>query len=154
LDVHQGLSAALSSDEIDPEPQTIRDLPNLHVLCGGPAPPFPAELLGSKRMKSLLAQWRSEYDFIVLDGPPALPVTDAIVLEQMCDAVLLIARHGKTVKKAIHRSYRTLASQLPPHAVLGTILNAVPDRSADFYEYYGYRSHYSAENGSPNEARA
>jgi capsular exopolysaccharide synthesis family protein len=154
LDIQQGLSAALSSDEIDPEPQPIRDLPNLHVLCGGPAPPFPAELLGSKRMKSLLAQWRSEYDFIVLDGPPALPVTDAIVLEQMCDAVLLVARHGQTVKKAIYRSYQSLANQLPPHVVLGTILNAVPDRSSDFYEYYGYRSHYSAETGRPNEARA
>lgn len=154
LDVKEGLSAALSSDEINPEPQPLDSLPNLHVLCGGPAPPFPAELLGSKRMKALLARWRNEYDFIVMDGPPALPVTDAIVLEQMCDAVLLIVRHGKTVKKSIHRSYRALASQLPEYVVLGTILNAVSDSSPDFYEYYGYRSHYSAENGKPNEARA
>src|SRR5262249_27865631 len=91
-----GLSETLSSEYVDPAPVTIESTPNLHVLSGGPVPPFPAELLGSPRMRALLTQWRSEYDFIVMDGPPALPVTDAIVLEQLCDAVLLVARHGVT----------------------------------------------------------
>jgi capsular exopolysaccharide synthesis family protein len=154
LDASDGLSAALSNDQIDPRPQQIEQMPNLYVLCGGPAPPFPAELLGSDRMQALFAQWRSEYDFIVLDGPPVLPVTDAIVLEQQCDAVLLVARHGVTEKKAIHRSYRTVARQLPPHVALGMVLNAVPGRSSDFYEYYGYRSRIYAAEGLNNEARA
>jgi polysaccharide biosynthesis transport protein len=154
LDTSDGLSAALSNDQIDPRPQQIEQMPNLYVLCGGPAPPFPAELLGSDRMQALFAQWRSEFDFIVLDGPPVLPVTDAIVLEQQCDAVLLVARHGVTEKKAIHRSYRTVARQLPPHVALGMVLNAVPGRSSDFYEYYGYRSRIYAAEGLNHEARA
>lgn len=149
-----GLSVALASDQIDPEPQPVEDIPNLYALCGGPVPPFPAELLGSQRMRSLLTQWRREYDFIVMDGPPALPVTDAIVLEQLCDAVLLVARHGVTEKKVAHRSYRALTRQLPQHVVLGTVLNAVPGRSSDFYEYYGYRSHAYSTEGMANEAKA
>ncbi len=154
IDVQEGLSAALSNDAIDPEPSSVEHIPNLYVLCGGPVPPFPAELLGSHRMRTLLMRWRSEYDFVVMDGPPALPVTDAIVLEQLCDAVLLVARHGMTQKKVIHRSYRTLTRQLPKHVVLGTVLNAVPSRSSDFYEYYGYRSRIAAAEGRGNEARA
>jgi capsular exopolysaccharide synthesis family protein len=154
LHVEDGLSAVLSSNRIDPLPQPIQNIPNFYVLCGGPVPPFPAELLGSHRMQSLLKQWRGEYDFIVIDGPPALPVTDAIVLEQMCDAVLLVARYGKTVKKAIHRSYLALARQLPHQVVLGTILNAVPGRSSDFYEYYGYRSRAYGADRRTNEASA
>jgi len=147
-----GLSEALSSDAIDPRPLAIENIPNLFVLCGGPVPPFPAELLGSHRMRTLLTQWRSEFDFIVMDGPPTLPVTDAIVLEQLCDAVLLVARHGVTEKKVIHRSYQSLTRQLPPHVVLGTVLNAVPGRSSDFYEYYGYRSRTYSAQGNGCEA--
>lgn len=154
LDVSDGLSAALSNDQVDPRPRQIEQMPNLHVLCGGPAPPFPAELLGSDRMQALFAQWRSEYDFIVLDGPPVLPVTDAIVLEQQCDAVLLVARHGLTEKKAMHRSCRTIARQLPTHVAFGIVLNAVPGRSSDFYEYYGYRGRIYAAEGQNHEARA
>ena len=154
LDAGDGLSAALSNDMVEPRAQQIERIPNLFVLSGGPAPPFPAELLGSRRMDVLFSRWRSEYDFIVLDGPPVLPVTDAIVLEQQCDAVLLVARHGVTKKKAIHRSYRTAARQLPPQAVLGTVLNAVPGQSSDFYEYYGYRSHIYGAEGWGHEAQA
>ena len=105
-------------------------------------------------MRTFVGEWRSQYDFIVIDGPPALPVTDAIVLEQLCDAVLLVARHGVTEKKVVHRSYRALTRQLPQHVVLGTVLNAVPGRSSDFYEYYGYRSRTYAAEGRGNEARA
>ncbi|QNI32697.1 polysaccharide biosynthesis tyrosine autokinase [Alloacidobacterium dinghuense] len=146
LQVQNGLSEALSSDHIHPQSLPSDKVPNLYVLCGGTVPPFPAELLASRRMRTLVARWRTEYDFVVMDGPPALPVTDAIVLEQLCDAVLLVARYGATEKKAIHRSHQILSRQLPEHVMLGTVLNAVPGRSSDFYEYYGYRSRtYNAE---------
>lgn len=149
-----GLSVALASDQIDPQPLPVQDIPNLYALCGGPVPPFPAELLGSQRMRALLTQWRREYDFIVMDGPPVLPVTDAVVLEQLCDAVLLVARHGVTEKKVVRRSYRALARQLPQHVVLGTVLNSVPGRSSDFYEYYGYRSRVYGAERMANEGKA
>ncbi len=151
-DVHEGLSSALSSNQVHPRPQPVTNTPNLYVMCGGPAPPFPAELLGSPRMRALVAQWRGEYDFIVMDGPPALPVTDAIVLEQLCDAVLLVTRHGVTEKKTIHRSFRAISRQLPPHTALGVVFNAVPSCSSDFYEYYGYRGQAYRAEGRANEA--
>lgn len=153
FDGADGLSTALSNDLVMPELQQVDGMPNFFVVCGGSVPPFPAELLGSRRMQTLVEQWRNEYDFVVLDGPPILPVTDAVVLAQQCDAVLLIARHGHTDRKAISRSYQAISRQLPQPVVLGTVLNAVPGRSSDFYEYYGYRSRvYSAEGGS-HEAR-
>src|SRR5579884_185993 len=134
------LSAALSNEAYCPVPQKMEALPNLYVLCSGDTPPFPAELLGSRRMQNLMAQWRCEYDFIVLDGPPVLPVTDAIVLAQQCDAALLVSRHGHTERKALKRSYDVLLRHTPGGVVVGAVLNAVPDGSSDFYDYYGYRS--------------
>lgn len=133
-----GLSAALSSDQVAALPVAVEGMPNLSVLLSGPIPPFPAELLGSPRMSGLLSQWRSEYDFVLIDSPPVLPVIDAILLSQMSDAVVLVARHDFTARQALQRSFQALSRQLPPNVVLGTVLNAVSGDSREFYEYYGY----------------
>ncbi len=105
----------------------------LHLLVA-------AELLASQRMAELLAEWRTEYDFIVLDSPPVLPVTDARILSRLCDATLLVARHGFTARQAIQRSHQLIQQQLPAHAVLGAVLNGVSAESAEYYAYYGYKS--------------
>jgi succinoglycan biosynthesis transport protein ExoP len=134
-----GLGAALTRDavpEIHPHPHCS----SLSVLCGSTIPPLPSELLGSKPMADLLTRWRTEYDFILLDSPPVLPVTDARILSRMCDATLLVARYGFTSRQAVQRSHQLVHQQLPSHAVLGAVLNAVSNRSADYYEYYGYRN--------------
>jgi capsular exopolysaccharide synthesis family protein len=136
-----GLSAALASDSVQPGPYLLRRLPTLALLCAGRKPPFPSELIASRRMEHLLVEWRAEYDFIVLDSPPALPISDALVLSQMADATLLVARPGVTAKQAILRSYRALSLQIPQNAVLGVVLNGVRGTSADYFEYYGYRGH-------------
>ena len=135
----RGLSAMLASETFHPNPYKLKQLPNLSLMFGGPVPPFPAEMLGSRRMHDLLNGWRQDYDFILLDSPPVLPVTDAVVLSQMADATLLVTRHGVTTRQAVQRSYQALRRQLPENAVLGVVLNAVCDESTDFYEYYGYR---------------
>lgn len=141
----RGLSAMLASETLHPNPYRLKQLPNLSLMFGGPVPPFPAEMLGSRRMRDVLHGWREDYDFIVLDSPPVLPVTDAVVLSQIADATLLVTRHGMTTKQALQRSHQALVRQLPEQAVLGVVLNAVCDESADFYEYYGYRgSSYGA----------
>ena len=116
------------------------DCPALSVLCGTSTPALPSELLASQRMRDLLSSWRSEYDFILLDSPPVLPVTDARVLARMCDATLLVARHGFTPRQAVQRSHQLIQEQLPGDAMIGAILNGVSVESADYYEYYGYRS--------------
>jgi capsular exopolysaccharide synthesis family protein len=153
LHISGGLSAALTSAG-NYAPQAVENIPNLYAVCGGTVPEYPSELLGSKKMRTLLDKWRSKYDFILIDGPPVLPVADAIVLEQLCDAVLMVARHGVTEKKAMQRSYRAITRQLPQGVALGTVLNAVPAHSSSFYEYYGYRSRSSGGEGWRNETHA
>ena len=134
-----GLGAALASSGAAAVRQPVASMPNFAVLCGEEVPPFPSELLGSVRMRSLLDGWKTEYDFIVLDSPPVLPVTDALLLSQVSDATLLVARHGQTTRQALKRSVELLRKQQPGQAALGTVLNAVSQDSGDFYEYFGYQ---------------
>jgi capsular exopolysaccharide synthesis family protein len=134
-----GLGAVLA-DGVSPVVYKHPQLPALSMLCGGATPAFPSELLGSKRMSDLLVGWRTQYDFILLDSPPVLPVTDARVLSRMCDATLQVARHGFTSRQAIQRSHQLIQQQLPEHSVLGAVLNGVSAESADYYEYYGFKS--------------
>jgi len=149
-----GLGAVLA-DGASPVVYKHPLLPALSMLCGGATPALPSELLGSKRMVDLLAGWRAQYDFILLDSPPVLPVTDARVLSRMCDATLLVARHGFTSRQAIQRSHQLIQQQLPEHSVLAAVLNGVSAESADYYEYYGYKSSpYRSVSGSRRKGRA
>ncbi|MBV8631918.1 MAG: polysaccharide biosynthesis tyrosine autokinase [Silvibacterium sp.] len=116
------------------------DLPALSVLVGNSTTASPAELLASQRMRDLLSAWRSEYDFILLDTPPILPVADARILTVMCDAVLLVARYGCTSRQAIQRSHQLIKQHLPDEAIVGAVLNGVSVDSPDYYNYYGYKA--------------
>ena len=153
VDQSLGLGSLLSGSEDTPAPATLPGLPALKVLVAGTArPPFPSELLASPKMNSLIAQWRKEYDFILLDSPPVLPVTDAVIMSQFCDATLLVVRHARTSRLTAQAGYRALAKRLPSEAVLGVVLNAVSQSSGDYHDYYGYYgSQYSQEEGGPRE---
>ena len=134
-----GLGAVLfegTPPVVHPHPEC----PTLSVLCGTSTPALPSELLASQRMNELLSSWRAEYDFVLLDSPPVLPVADARILARMCDATLLVARHGFTSRQAVQRSHELIRQQLPDHAMVGAVLNGVSVESADYYDYYGYRS--------------
>jgi polysaccharide biosynthesis transport protein len=110
-------------------------VPNLFVLPAGTLPPNPAELLASSRMREVLDILREEYDHIVIDTPPALPVTDAVVMATMADAVILVARAGSTTKHAL-RQARDILLQVNAR-ISGVLLNAVNLGSPDYYSYYG-----------------
>lgn len=142
---YAGLSELLSHNA-EPDYCTYKDETNLTILFGGEVPPFPAELLGSERMRELVAKWRREYDFVIIDSPPVLPVTDAILLSQIADASLLIVRHGVTPRETVQRSYRLLRQQLPSQSVLGLVMNAIPEGATRYYAYYGSEeSHLKVE---------
>jgi succinoglycan biosynthesis transport protein ExoP len=117
-------------------------VPNLSVLPAGPTPPHPAELLGSGLMKNLLTQWREEYDHIVLDSPPAISVTDAVLLSSEVDRVILVIRSGETTKAALRRVCE-LFRQVNAN-VMGVVVNAFDLKSPDHY-YYNYSA---TESGS------
>ena len=121
---------------------TVRStlLPNLFILPAGTPPPNPAELLASSQMMDLLAELREQYDHIVVDTPPTLSVTDAVVLSTRADAVVLVIRSGQTTKPALRRS-RDILAQVNAR-VAGVLLNAVDLDSPDYYYYYEYQGKY------------
>jgi polysaccharide biosynthesis transport protein len=116
-------------------------LPNLYVLPAGTPPPNPAELLASGNMREVLDQLREQYDHIIVDTPPSLSVTDAVVLSPRADAVVLVIRSGQTTKQALRRS-RDILAQVNAK-VVGVLLNAVDLSSPDYYYYYEYQGKYA-----------
>jgi succinoglycan biosynthesis transport protein ExoP len=116
-------------------------LPNLDVLPAGTPPPNPAELLASSNMRDVLEELRSHYDHIVVDTPPTLSVTDAVVLSPRADAIVLVIRSGQTTKQALRRA-RNILMQVNAK-VSGVLLNAVDLSSPDYYYYYEYQGKYS-----------
>jgi succinoglycan biosynthesis transport protein ExoP len=115
-------------------------MPNLFVLPAGTPPPNPAELLASAQMVEVLAELREQFDHIVIDTPPTLSVTDAVVLSTRADAVVLVIRCGQTTKPALRRS-REILMQVNAR-VAGVLLNAVNLDSPDYYYYYEYQGKY------------
>jgi capsular exopolysaccharide synthesis family protein len=115
-------------------------LPNLSILAAGTPPPNPAELLASSQMKDMLDDLREQYDHIVIDTPPTLSVTDAVVLSPRVDSVVLVIRSGQTTKQALRRS-RDILAQVNAR-VTGVLLNAVDLSSPDYYYYYEYQGKY------------
>ena len=121
---------------------TVRStlLPSLYILPAGTPPPNPAELLASAPMFDLLAEVREQYDHIVVDTPPTLSVTDAVVLSTRADAVVLVIRSAQTTKPALRRA-RDILAQVNAR-VAGVLMNAVNLDSPDYYYYYEYQGKY------------
>jgi exopolysaccharide transport family protein len=123
--------------------QTITTSPilaNLFILPAGTPPPNPAELLASSNMRDLIMELRQQFDHIVIDTPPTLSVTDAVVLAPRADASILVIRSGQTTKQALRRA-RDILTQVNAH-VAGVLLNAVDLTSPDYYYYYEYQGKY------------
>lgn len=139
---HSGLSNVLTgSIKLENAITSTTVLPNLFVLPAGTPPPNPAELLASANMRDVLAQLSEQYDHIVVDTPPSLSVTDAVVLSPRADAVVLVIRSGQTTKQALRRS-RDILTQVNAK-VVGVLLNAVDLSSPDYYYYYEYQGKYA-----------
>lgn len=139
---HSGLSNVLTgTTTLDQAITRTTILPNLFVLAAGTPPPNPAELLASANMKEVLAKLCEEYDHIVIDTPPTLSVTDAVVLSPRADAVVLVIRSAQTTKQALRRS-RDILTQVNAK-VVGVLLNAVDLSSPDYYYYYEYQGKYA-----------
>lgn len=112
------------------------EVENLRLLASGPVPPNPAELLGSVRMDAVLATLKGAADYIVLDSPPAIAVTDASVLARKADGVLLVL-DADTVRPEMARKARELLENAQG-VVLGVILNRIEVESEHSYYYYYY----------------
>ena len=111
---------------------------NLHVLPCGTIPPNPAEILGSKTMEEFLDELSINYDYIILDTPPVLAVTDAQLLAAKADATVLVVKANKTRGKTVVNSYKEL--EKVKANIIGTILNDVEMRSEKLYYDYSNKS--------------
>jgi Mrp family chromosome partitioning ATPase len=93
-------------------------------------------------MKDLIAHWRDSYDHVIIDTPPCLSVTDAVLLSPEADRVILVARSGQTTKAGLRRACDVL--QQVNARVMGVVLNALNRRSGEGYYYqYGYGGRYA-----------
>src|SRR5699024_2219435 len=125
----------ISEAEIE-EAAEPTDVDHLDVLTCGPIPPNPSELLGSAQMQELLKDAKRIYDFIILDTPPTLAVTDAKVLANLVDATLFVVRSVSTLTEEAERAIKSI--QEAEAKFLGAILNDVPkDKDDSYYYYYG-----------------
>lgn len=132
LNLETGLSSMIQNQPASDLPFVMPSLPNLSIIPAGTldSSSSPTDLLDSKVMKELMVKWRGEYDFIFVDTPPALSVTDAAILAQACDLVVLVARTKLTRRPALQRVSKLFARLRP--RVLGVILNGQEANSLDF----------------------
>jgi capsular exopolysaccharide synthesis family protein len=116
----------------------------LRVLACGPIPPNPSELLQSHAMERLLADLRSEFDVVILDAPPLLPVTDAALLSTQADGAVVVTRHGATTRDQLTHAIERLDSV--DAKVLGVVVNMAPQRKVGSSYGYGYGYGYGTED--------
>lgn len=145
-----GLSNLIIGDADYDDVVKTTDVPNLYVLPCGPTPPNPAELLMSQRFTDVLSELGNRYDRILLDSPPVLAVTDAVVLSRTADGVILVAKCGKTSRDAVTGAARQLREV--DARLVGVVLNEL-DLTDKQYGYY-YYSYYGYGYGAGDDARA
>ncbi len=113
------------------------------TLGAGSKTQNPTDLLGSERMKSLIARFKDEYDLVVIDTPPAGPVMDPVVVSQLSDKIVLIVRWGTTARELV----KQCVAQLSGHRkIAGVAFNQVNERQAQKYGKYAYSYYYGSRH--------
>jgi protein-tyrosine kinase len=134
LDNHVGLTNVLTKQVSLEKAVQSTEQENLDVLTSGPIPPNPAELLGSRSMEELLEQSFTQYDLVLFDTPPVLAVTDAQILANLCDGIVLVVSSGKTEIEAAQKAKESLVNA--KGKLLGVVLNNKKTKDSQYYYYY------------------
>lgn len=117
------------------------EIEGLWVVPAGPVPPNPSELLGSEQMTAILEDLRGRFDYVLVDTPPIMPVTDAAVISSKMDAVIMIIDSGE-IAPQICKEAKSRLEQAGAH-ILGAVLNKVDIASHSYHgSGYGYYSYY------------
>lgn len=132
-----GLSTVLSGAASLPEALQKTAFPRLTVLTSGAIPPNPSELLASSAAQKLLAEMRTQFDYVIVDSSPLLAVTDAAILSAHSDGVLIMARFGQTKRQQLTHAIGILKDVGAP--LLGAVFTMTPAHGSESYSYsYGY----------------
>ncbi|MBC1520511.1 CpsD/CapB family tyrosine-protein kinase [Listeria aquatica] len=131
--MYNGLSNLITGDlELEKVLQKT-SVKNLSIMTSGIIPPNPTDLLVSTRMKKILAELRTKFDFIIIDTPPVTIVPDALVLADEIDGAILVIRYHKTLKEEAKKALDKL--KFTRVNLLGAILNGTKDLNKNYYYY-------------------
>ncbi|GAB3582506.1 tyrosine-protein kinase domain-containing protein [Calidifontibacter terrae] len=115
---------------------------DLGVIGAGQIPPNPSELLGSEALRAVLEELKTHFDYVIIDAPPLLPVTDAAILGAICDGTVLVAASGEITGDQLETALDSL--ERVNATTLGIVLNKVPRKRGG--RYYDYRYQYAPED--------
>jgi polysaccharide biosynthesis transport protein len=152
LDNRHGLADALAGTSQVGELIRETHIEGLSLLTAGSIPPNPSELVGSEKMREMLGRLVSEFDLLVLDSPPLMPVTDGMLLSTMVDGVVLVVNSSKTAKQHVRAACARL--EFARAKVFGVLLNEVDVNSPHYKHYrqyyggYGYAHPYKSDETS------
>ena len=140
-----GLTNYLTGDEGDDIAPFVKNtkLPNLYVVTCGPIPPNPPELFSSDRFRDLIRKLKESFDWVLIDSPPVISLTDSVILASLADMIVFVVKHNETEREMIRRCLQNIRN-VNPH-VIGAVLNNVDierSYSKDYYYtgYYYYQS--------------
>jgi capsular exopolysaccharide synthesis family protein len=144
-----GLTEVLTGARDVREMVRSTEIPNLYFLSAGSVPPNPTELLNSAKMMDTMAQLKEHYEYIVIDSPPVLPVSDSLLLAKMTDGVVIVADGGATPRHQVKAACARL--EYARAKILGTILNKIKVNGPDYHYYYYHHDYYPPTGDSPRE---
>lgn len=133
-----GLSSCISMGTALSDAVQKTSIEGLYALTGGVIPPNPSELLGSEQMKNVLQRAKEQYDYVLIDTPPVMPVTDALIVSRFVDGMILVIASAE-VKVEMARDVKNQLVNAGAN-ILGVVLNKV--RSEHHGYGYGYYYYY------------
>jgi capsular exopolysaccharide synthesis family protein len=136
---HTGLVNVLAGTTVLTDAIQLSEIGQFDVLTSGPIPANPNQLIGSETMANMIGQLEADYDLVIIDTPPVLPVADALNLSVKVDGVVIVTRLGETTRDRLRRTKESLANV---HAnIIGVVPNSAVQREDSAYSYaYRYRS--------------
>ena len=144
-----GLSSCISMGTAVADAVQETGIEGLDALTAGVIPPNPSELLGSERMQNILQRAKEEYDYVLIDTPPVLPVTDSLVLGRMVDGLILVIDSGE-IKVEMARDVKNQLVHAGAN-ILGVVLNKVRSEHHGYgYGYYYYYGHDGEKHKKSN----
>ena len=138
--IGSGLSDVLSGAMSFNEAIRTTEIEGLDFVSRGDVPVNPAELLMKANLETLLAEVSGRYDYVILDAPPIMTVTDAAILGQQAGTTIIVARYGLTTEQDIENCVVRFANSNV--VVKGAILNGVEKSANNYYAYEAYNSYY------------